>query len=229
MTTPLPPTVQIGRFTVNRHVVVWTARIILLALLVWIVYIAPPTRTWPMWLAAAGWMAFSIYWELAARTAGTTKKSESAASRRVHVILTNAGLLLLFIPVPGLGHTFLPSSPAWIPLGLAVEAAGLAFAIWSRRHLGANWSGRIEIKEDHALIRSGPYRLLRHPIYTGILAMYIGTALVDGKVHALLGVAMVMFAYWRKIRMEEANMRDAFGTQYDDYRRATWALVPGLY
>ena len=62
-----------------------------------------------------------------------------------------------------------------------------------------------------------------------MLGMCIGTALVDGHLHALIGVAMVMFAYWRKIRMEEAKLGEAFGPKYDDYRRATWRLLPGLY
>jgi protein-S-isoprenylcysteine O-methyltransferase Ste14 len=209
--------------------ILWLVRLILIAALIGIAYLSPPLRNWPMWLSAAGWVGFSVYWELAAKNSATTKRSESAESRRVHVVLTNVALLLLFIPVPGLERDVLPASFAWIPVGLAVQAAGFALAIWSRRHLGANWSGRIEIKEDHALVRTGPYRLLRHPIYTALLVMYVGTALIDGKVHALVGVAIAIFAYWRKIRMEEANMREAFGAQYDDYRRATWALVPGIF
>jgi protein-S-isoprenylcysteine O-methyltransferase Ste14 len=82
---------------------------------------------------------------------------------------------------------------------------------------------------DHQLIRSGPYKLLRHPIYTGILAMYLGTAVVSGEWLAVIGVVLVVFAYWRKIRLEEANMVVAFGADYDAYRRESWALVPGLY
>src|SRR5262249_40235736 len=77
--------------------------------------------------------------------------------------------------------------------------------------------------------RSGPYKWLRHPIYTGILVMYVGTALVTGEWLAILGLAMVTFAYWRKIRLEEANLNTAFGADYDAYRRETWALVPGLF
>lgn len=78
-------------------------------------------------------------------------------------------------------------------------------------------------------MRSGPYRMLRHPIYTAMVGMYVGTALVAGQVHALVGVAMVVIAYWRKIRMEEGKLRDAFGVEYDEYRRATWGLVLRLF
>ncbi len=113
--------------------------------------------------------------------------------------------------------------------GLAIEYAGLLLAIWSRIHLGRNWSGEISVKVDHELIRTGPYGKLRHPIYTGILAMYVGCALVTGEGLAAIGVAIALFAYWRKIRLEETNLHTAFGANYDAYRQTTWALVPGLY
>jgi protein-S-isoprenylcysteine O-methyltransferase Ste14 len=113
--------------------------------------------------------------------------------------------------------------------GLIVQAAGTYLAVWARRHLGRNWSGAIAIKVEHQLIRSGPYRLLRHPIYTGLLAMYIGPAIVTGEWLAVVGVAFAVLAYWRKIRLEEAALDTAFGADYDAYRRATWALVPGLF
>ena len=112
--------------------------------------------------------------------------------------------------------------------GLAVEAVGLFLTIWSRRHLGRNWSGEITIKVDHQLIRSGPYRILRHPIYTGLLTMYAGIAVITGERLAIVGFAMAAFAYWRKIRLEEANLKAAFSAEYESYRRETWALVPGL-
>jgi protein-S-isoprenylcysteine O-methyltransferase Ste14 len=105
----------------------------------------------------------------------------------------------------------------------------LSLAILARRHLGRNWSGEISIKVDHQLIRSGPYKKMRHPIYTGIFMMYAGTALVTGTWLALAGFAMAAFAYARKIRLEEANLNVAFGPEYAAYRRETWALVPGLF
>ena len=104
---------------------------------------------------------------------------------------------------------------------------GLAF--WARRHLGRNWSMRVEIKVNHELVRTGPYRLLRHPIYTAVVGMCAGTTLISGQWHAAVGVALVLIAYWRKIRMEEARLREAFGTKYDEYRRGTWGLIPGWF
>jgi protein-S-isoprenylcysteine O-methyltransferase Ste14 len=177
---------------------------------------------------AAGWVLFSLYWEKAAKTAAPAKSSESKFSRGIHVFLTNAALLLEIAPIRGLGR-FLPVSPLIMAGGLAVEALGLCLAIWARRHLGRNWSGEISVKVDHQLIRSGPYRLLRHPIYTGILTMYLGPTLVTGEWLAVVGLVMALFAYWRKIRLEEATLGGAFGPEYDAYRRTTWALVPGLF
>ena len=178
--------------------------------------------------AVIGWALFSVYWEIAATGAAPAKNSESRVSRGIHVVLTNAALMLEVIPIRGLGR-LLPISLVIMFAGLLIEALGLFLAIWARRHLGRNWSGEITIKVEHELIRSGPYKLLRHPIYTGLLAMYFGTALVTGEWLALIGLAMAVFAYWRKIRLEETNLNVAFGPDYDAYRRETWALVPGLF
>jgi protein-S-isoprenylcysteine O-methyltransferase Ste14 len=178
--------------------------------------------------AIVPWLIFSIYWEAAAKNAAAAASSESKLSRGIHVTLTNLAVLLEVVQLPVLGR-FLPVSSAAIAAGLAVSGIGLFIAIWSRRHLGRNWSGEISIKVEHQLIRSGPYRRLRHPIYTGILTIYAGTAIVTGTWLAILGLAIAAFAYARKIRLEEANLRVAFGPDYDAYCHETWALVPWIY
>jgi protein-S-isoprenylcysteine O-methyltransferase Ste14 len=183
---------------------------------------------WPWIGAAFGWVIFSFYWEIAAKNAAPAMSAESRSSRAIHLLLTNVGIVLLMVPLRGLSR-FLPLSSALMAGGLAVEAMGLSLAILARRHLGRNWSGEISIKVDHQLIRSGPYKKMRHPIYTGIFMMYAGTALVTGTWLALAGFAMAAFAYARKIRLEEANLNVAFGPEYAAYRRETWALVPGLF
>jgi len=184
--------------------------------------------SWPWVGAALGWVVFSFYWEAAAKDAAAAKSAESRTSRGIHVFLTNAAIVLEMVPLRGLSR-FLPLSSAIMAGGLAVEAMGLFLAILARRHLGRNWSGEISIKVDHRLVRSGPYKTLRHPIYTGLLTMYAGTALVTGTWLALAGFAMAALAYARKIRLEEANLNVAFGPEYEAYRRETWALVPGLF
>jgi len=169
-----------------------------------------------------------MYWEHAAKGAAAAKSSEGKVSRGVHVFLANVALLLEIVPIRGLGRFLRPTFLS-LAAGLAVEFSGLFLAIWARRALGRNWSGEISIKMEHQLIRSGPYKRLRHPIYTGLLAMYVGAAVVTGTWLAVVGVAMAGFAYWRKIRLEEKNLDVAFGAEYEAYRGETWALVPGVF
>ena len=179
-------------------------------------------------VAAIPWILFSLYWEIAAKGAAEAKSSESPSSRAFHVLLANVAVLLVIAPIRGLGR-FLPASFVSMAAGIVVELLGLFLAIWARRALGRNWSGEISIKVEHELIRSGPYQWLRHPIYTGLLAMYVGGALITGEWLAVVGMAMAVLAYWRKIRLEEANLKVAFGAEYDSYRGDTWALIPGLF
>jgi protein-S-isoprenylcysteine O-methyltransferase Ste14 len=183
----------------------------------------------PFLLAAiACWALFGVYWEKAAGGAAPAKSAESRGSRMIHVWLVNVALLLEIVPIRGFGRMLQPL-PLAMAAGLAIEAAGLWLAVWARRHLGRNWSGEISVKVDHELIRSGPYRWLRHPIYTGLLLMYLGVAVVTGEWLAAAGFAVAVSAYWRKIRIEETTLDAAFGPSYSEYRRTTWALIPGLF
>lgn len=229
MASPQQTTIAIGKYRLTG----WPAQIVLILILAGIIALFWFRRgalaPWPVWVSIAVWIVYSSYWSAAAKNSAAAKTVESPESRRVHELLLNFGLLLVFIPVPGLRQPLFTQSIISSVAGLSLQGACLALAIWARRHLGHNWSGRIEIKVDHELIRSGPYRVLRHPIYTAILGMCVGSALVIGQVHALIGLAMVMYAYGRKIRMEEAKLREAFGPSYESYRRKTWALVPGLF
>lgn len=190
---------------------------------------APSFHNAPTWWSVILWCLFTVYWSVAARNSAPETKSESTKSRRFHELALNLALLLALIPIPGLRQRFLPESEAIAVSGLAVQALFGLLGVWARRHLGANWSGRITIKVDHRLIRTGPYRFVRHPIYTAMLGMFLGTAIVAGETHALFGLALAIFAYWRKIRLEEANLDEAFGPLYATYRRETRALVPGLF
>jgi protein-S-isoprenylcysteine O-methyltransferase Ste14 len=178
--------------------------------------------------AAVPWVVFSLYWEVAAKNAAKAKSSESHSSRGIHVFLANAALVLEIIQTPRMGR-FLPMSFLIMAGGCGVEMVGLFLAVWARRHLGRNWSGEISIKVGHELIRTGPYRMLRHPIYTGLLTMYAGTAVVSGTWLAIVGLVMAIYAYWRKVLLEEVNLRAEFGEDYDVYVHEAWALIPGVY
>lgn len=183
----------------------------------------------PVLLSVALWILFSVYWSIAAKDRAPAKTSESRWSRQLHLILVNGALLLLVLPVPGLTCRFLPAGPFLVAAGLIVQAAFIPLAVWARRHLASNWSGEVRIAEGHELVQSGPYRFLRHPIYTSVLGMYCGSCLVSGEIHSPIALAIVTAAYWRKIRLEERALGETFGPEFDAYRRGTWALVPPLF
>lgn len=107
-------------------------------------------------------------------------------------------------------------------------AAGLGLAVWARAHLGRNWSGIVTVKKDHALIRTGPYRIVRHPIYTGLLLALIGTAAAIDEWRVVVAVICALIGFLRKIQVEEKRMRENF-PEYSRYRQQTAALIPLLY
>ena len=117
--------------------------------------------------------------------------------------------------------------PFW--LGAAVTVGGLLFAVWAREHLGRNWSRSVTIKEDHELITSGPYAVVRHPIYTGILAGLLGTVIALSQVRGFIVFVLIFLMLWLKLRMEEQWMRSQFGETYATYAHQTAALVPYLF
>ena len=129
---------------------------------------------------------------------------------------------------PPLNDRFVPLILWPVRLGAALTFAGIAFAIWARMWIAGNWSSDVTLKRDHELIVDGPYRFVRHPIYTGILLALAGTALAVGEWRALLAVVLAGAAYWRKLRIEEAVMRRQFGEAYARYAERVPALIPFL-
>jgi len=177
----------------------------------------------------AVWIAFLLYWQIRAQDTKATQRLEPAASRIVRALAFLVAIALLMmgrIPLPWLYRPILPEGLATFWLGAAVTVAGLAFAVWARHHLGANWSRSVTIKQDHQLIVSGPYALVRHPIYTGILTGFLGSAIAEGQVRSVIAFALVSGALWYKLRMEEKWMRGQFGETYEAYASHVAALVP---
>jgi len=183
----------------------------------------------PLTISALLWIAFIVYWSVAATKAAPAVRSETERSRGVHRNLMLLAFVLLFGPLPWLDGRILPPGATWVVVGLAVHVAAFGLAIAARRTLGRYWSAEITQKTDHELIRTGPYRFVRHPIYTAIIAMFFGTALVSGDLHAFLGAGVIAVAYARKIRLEERNLDELFGPRYEEYRRETRALIPWVY
>ena len=103
---------------------------------------------------------------------------------------------------------------------------GLVFSVWARVHLGRNWSGVVTVKQGHELIRTGPYAYVRHPIYTGLIAAMVGTAIASGTVRAAIGVLIIAASFVVKLRREEVFMRETFPGEYPRYAAEVPALVP---
>jgi protein-S-isoprenylcysteine O-methyltransferase Ste14 len=179
------------------------------------------------------WIAWLVYWRLAAADVKPAARHESKWSRAGYVIpLLIASVLLFIRPIAGGGFLFSRFLPQGIDgywLGVMLVAAGLGFSVWARQYLGRNWSGTVEVKQDHQLICTGPYRFVRHPIYTGILIAFFGTAIVVDQRRGMLAVLIAFGSFWRKLTLEERLMRETFGSAYEKYRARTAALFPYLF
>src|SRR5579884_4274235 len=150
-----------------------------------------------------------------------TIRRDSISFTLVHRLLAFAAWFFCFIPYDfgPLNHRFAPKSQVLSWLGLCLTAAGLAFAIEARLYLGGNWSSAVTIKQDHTLVRSGPYALARHPIYSGFILGLFGTALVQAQWRSLVGVGLLFCAFWIKSGREETFMLERFGDEYVQYRQ----------
>jgi protein-S-isoprenylcysteine O-methyltransferase Ste14 len=182
-------------------------------------------------IIACLWLAWLGYWWYSARDVKRTARPEPLASRLQHRLPLIVTALCFAAPrvVPKpLTSRFLPPG-LWYPaLGTVLLALGLGCAVWGRRHLGRNWSPNVVVKEGHALVRTGPYRYVRHPIYTGILLGMLGMALAIGEWRGLVGVAAAVLSFAIKSRQEEGRMRETFA-EYAEYQRHTAALIPYVY
>jgi protein-S-isoprenylcysteine O-methyltransferase Ste14 len=130
---------------------------------------------------------------------------------------------------PPLSLRFTTMTTATIGIGLTLTATGLAFATWARLRIGRNWSRMIEVKQNHQLIRKGPYAIVRHPIYSGFMLATLGTAITFAEWSGLVAFAMLTASWAYKARLEEAAMVEQFGAEYERYRQEVKGLVPFLW
>jgi len=175
------------------------------------------------------WLSWAVYWVWASRHAKPSERRESIGSRLLHVLPLLLAVGLLWskrIPVALLNERLFPWAPWEFWIAALITAAGLLFTVWARVYLGRNWSGVVTIKQGHELIDAGPYALVRHPIYTGLLVAFIGSAVARGEWRGLLAVLIAWAALWRKLRLEERWMTERFGEQYVAYCQRVPALVP---
>ncbi|MDM0115092.1 isoprenylcysteine carboxylmethyltransferase family protein [Variovorax sp. J22R133] len=174
-------------------------------------------------------MAWAVYWWLMSGNVKATAKRESLSSRLTHVVPLGIAVLLVWAPgvqIAWLDAPIAPRSPWLFLTGTVLVTAGLLFTVWARRHLGRNWSAIVTVKQDHELICTGPYAIVRHPIYTGLLLAFVGSAVAVDEWRGALAVLIAALALWRKLRLEERWMREQFGDKYVAYSKKVPALVP---
>lgn len=171
------------------------------------------------------WLGWTAIWAASSLGAKRAARRESRASWASHHLLLFAGGALLAMPRRTRPLPRASLAP-WI--GAAAVAGGLGLALASRAYLGRNWSGTVTVKQGHELVRGGPYRLVRHPIYTGMLLAFLGTAAARGDGRGLAAVLLATASFLLKTRVEERFMIEQFPREYPSYRAQTPALVPRL-
>ncbi len=179
------------------------------------------------------WGIFFGYWFLSSLyLKSSIERREPWLSRLLYLALLGLAISLLgFDPLifgPLLWRIF-PEGINTDFIGLALMISGLGVAVWARLDLGRYWSARIALTEDHQLIQTGPYRLVRNPIYLGGLVAVLGTALVEGEARGGLAIVLVLIAFLHKIHVEERWLRERFGLKYIEYQKKVKMLIPFIY
>jgi protein-S-isoprenylcysteine O-methyltransferase Ste14 len=178
------------------------------------------------------WICVGIFWLAGWLGSKPSARSQATGSRMLqlsfelvafYLLLTRQGLpsFLRMRVLPDLVTTH------WMAIALAAAGAGLA--VWARLSLGTNWSARVTIKQQHELVRTGPYALVRHPIYSGLLVMVLGTAVDIGEVRGFVALALAFTGWFLKSRTEDAFMEQHFGGEYVQYKQQVKGLIPGIF
>jgi len=184
------------------------------------------------YLIEGPWVVLVAYWLIEGSKTRKTVSQESMASRFGILGLEILGFILLFADRASIGplalHIFHPSY-ALAGAGVALTWIGVAIALWARWSLGQFWSARITLKEDHELIRTGPYAYFRHPIYSGIDLAALGGLLAIDRWRCVLGFCLAVLGYWIKARKEESMLAAKFGEAFTEHCRQTGFLIPKIW
>jgi protein-S-isoprenylcysteine O-methyltransferase Ste14 len=170
------------------------------------------------------WVVLFLVWVAGGIGNKRTARDESSGSRAQHLVLTITAFGLIF----GMAAPHAEARLVAGALGFALTLVGVVFAIWARLTIGRNWSAMVTVKESHELVRRGPYRIVRHPIYTGLLLAMLGSAIAFGRWPGYLGCAIAFYAFKQKSLTEEQFMVEQFGEAYVRYRVEVKALIPGV-
>ena len=177
------------------------------------------------------WVLFYSYWMIAAVGVKRNIRTEGR-TERWSVRLLLLGLIFLVLRMPAVRHAIQQFQsahfgPATEAIGFLLCLCGFAFAIWARFHLGRNWGQPMTLKQGHELITSGPYRFVRHPIYTGILLAMLGSTIVTPFWIVAFFCLTGYFVY--SARTEERIMTSQFPAEYPEYKKRTKMLVPLIW
>jgi protein-S-isoprenylcysteine O-methyltransferase Ste14 len=175
------------------------------------------------------WIAWAVYWFA---HAWGNKRTVERRGRAAQIMLFAIGFLgaRIIASEPEYSFHLIGTTIFTQVAGIALCAGGIGFSIWARRYLGGNWSGNITLKENHELVRTGPYRFVRHPIYTGIILALVGTAIATG-----VTTSQVFFFSFLTIGLkvkslgEEKMMQQHFGQAYAEYMGQVKALIPFVW
>jgi len=181
-------------------------------------------------------ICWGIVWSYWLYSAWGTKRNQASRQGILLRVCIRMGsmvsFVLVFYPhlsVAGLGMRWLPENSPLACFGALLCALGLAFAIWARHTLGTNWSGEVTLKEDHQLMQTGPYAVVRHPLYAGFLLSMCGTALALGEVRGVLAFALMSATFAKKTYDEEQLMMFQFPGEYPSYKARVARVIPFLF
>ena len=176
------------------------------------------------------WLIFLLCWYISAFGQKPTAERKSWLSSLPYRILYGAGIMLFIYPrLTKSWNLHLTPTPDWARvLGVVICVLGLFVTLWARRTLAGNWSGDVTFKRGHELIKTGPYKYVRHPIYTGLLVMFLGTAIDIGLLRCWVGLLLVGISFWIKLKQEETLMLQHFPDEYPAYQEQVKAIVPFL-
>ena len=185
----------------------------------------------PILIGYALWFIFVITWNVIGRPAPTTATAGARRERLYGLVIALGLTMIVLAPFLLVRRGFQiwinPPPLAWG--ALLVVVAGIALCWWARVHLGNLWSDSVTLKEGHRVVDSGPYRLVRHPMYTGFIVMDLGLAILCGSALALAGVAVMIFGLWLKARVEEQFLSEELGASaYAAYKARTPMLMPRM-
>jgi protein-S-isoprenylcysteine O-methyltransferase Ste14 len=177
------------------------------------------------------WLVWLAGWTISGLRTKRVVRAEGIASRLLHLIPLALGITLLTFRRAGgpwLAARMYPQTVWSFWIGTALIVLGLGFAGWARIHLAGNWSGTVTLKQDHSLTRTGPYRLVRHPIYTGVLTAILGSVIAEAEWRGVVALVLITLSFLRKIVVEERFLTAQFGDAYARYRAEVPALVPWM-